>query len=259
MLDRVECCRLPLYIGIGSYDDFFNQYWLSDSCEERFIVELIWHRTCDRWYHSAKDMIESAIDTCTFDREHIEIVLDHTENSYVSLRISTYATDRVGLIGHTMTSHTLLDVFMKISKSFSKILHIWWMCFQQKKCEFCRSFFSYSWKEMDHINDSFECFRHDEQIDKWYDIDYRKPHHPSPITYFSYSFPSSAWPFITRNSGRSTPCIYDMTAPPITLPIDWPSAIRISRRFSWKESSRFFTWSSRTLYHFVAFWFNIQT
>lgn len=75
-------------------------------------------------------MIESPIDSGTVDREHIEIVFDHTEEMSISLRIRTDTTDGMCLIGHTMTSRTLPYILMEIRKRLREILHIRWMCFQ---------------------------------------------------------------------------------------------------------------------------------
>ena len=172
MLDRIKCRGLPFYIGIRCDNHFFDMSIFTDSRKKRLIVQFIRHRPSDRWDHSPEYMVESTIDACAFDRKHVEIIFDDTEKPCVSFSVCTDTTDRMHLIGHTMASITFFDVFMEICESLREIFYIGWMCFQQKKCELCCGFLSDSWKEMDHIYDSFERFGHGKIFDDYCDIKY---------------------------------------------------------------------------------------
>jgi hypothetical protein len=66
-------------------------------------------------------MIASTIDSRALDREHIEIVLDDTEEMLVTLLISTDTTECLIHIRHRMTLFTLMHLGVEIRERFREV------------------------------------------------------------------------------------------------------------------------------------------
>jgi hypothetical protein len=105
-------------------------------------------------------MIASTIDSCPLDREHIEIVLDDTEEMPVTLVISTDRAQRLIHIRHGMTLFTLMYLGVEIRERLREVRYIGAIGLEQKKCELRRSLFPDSGKEVYHVYHAFECFWH---------------------------------------------------------------------------------------------------
>ena len=105
-------------------------------------------------------MILSTIDPCPLDREHIEVVLDDTEEVLITLVVSTDRAERLIHIRHGMALLTLMYLGVEIRECPSKVRYISTIGLKQKKCELRRSLFPDSGKEMYHVYHALECFRH---------------------------------------------------------------------------------------------------
>ena len=160
VFDSIQGCCLTFYIWICCYYNLLNKRRLTNATKKSFIIQLIWHSSRYRRYHSAKNMIESSIYPCPLNRKHIKIIFDNTKKSRISFCIRTDDTSIMHFISHTMTHWTLLDILMEICESFRKIFYIWGVCLEKKKGELRCSFFSDSWEKMYHINNSLKCLWH---------------------------------------------------------------------------------------------------
>jgi hypothetical protein len=105
-------------------------------------------------------MISSVIDSGALYREHIEIVLDDTEGRTITPRITTDTTERLAHIRHGMALLTLMYLSVEISESTREVGNIGSIGLQQKKGELGRRLFSDPWEEVDHVDNSSECFWH---------------------------------------------------------------------------------------------------
>jgi hypothetical protein len=108
-------------------------------------------------------MIESAIDSRSLYREHIEIVFDETEEVHISLCIRADLAVLTSHIHHTMTTGTLSHIGMELRESFREISHIRCMRLHEKKGKLRRSLLTYSRKIVDHVDESLQCLRHKEK------------------------------------------------------------------------------------------------
>lgn len=122
-------------------------------------IEFVRSDSLNRWYLSSEDMVKAAIDSRALDRDHIEIVLDDTEDMGISPWIRAYSTEGMISVSHSETLDTLGYIFMKLSEYFRKVFYIGRIRLEQKKRELSRGFLPDSGKEIDHIDESFECFR----------------------------------------------------------------------------------------------------
>lgn len=59
-----------------------------------------------------------------------------------------------------MTLFALMHLGVEIRECLREVGYIGTIRLEQKKCELCRSLFSYSWKEVYHVYHALECFRH---------------------------------------------------------------------------------------------------
>ena len=159
-LDRIESCGFSLDIRIHSEDRFSDLMVCGNTLEETLVVELIRSDSLDRRYRTSEDMISPMIDSSTLYREHIEIVLDDTEGRAITPWITTDATERLTHIRHRVTLLTLMYLGMEISESTRKVSNIGAIGLQQKKSELGRRLFSDPWEEVDHVDNSSECFWH---------------------------------------------------------------------------------------------------
>ena len=108
-------------------------------------------------------MVESAIDSRTLYREHIEVVFDETEDMRISLRVRAYFAVLISHIHHTMTARTFGDIRMQIREGLREISHIRCMRLHEKKGKLRRSLLTYSRKIVDHVDESLQCLRHKEK------------------------------------------------------------------------------------------------
>lgn len=159
-LDRIEGCGFSLDIGIHREDRLSDLMVCGDPLEETLVVETIWSDSLDRGYRTSEDMVSPMIDSGTLYREHIEIVLDDTEGRTITSRITTDTTERLTHIRHRVTLLTLMYLSMEIRESTRKVRDIGGICLQQKKGELGRRLFSDPWEEVDHVDNSSECFWH---------------------------------------------------------------------------------------------------
>jgi hypothetical protein len=159
-LDRIESRGFSLDIRIHREDRFSDLMISGYPLEETLVVKSVWGDSLDRRYRTSEDMVSSMIDSSALYREHIEIILDDTQGSAIASRITTDATKRLTHICHRVTLLTLMYLGMEISESFCKIRYIGTIGLQQKKGELSRRLFSDTWEEVDHVDNSSECFWH---------------------------------------------------------------------------------------------------
>jgi hypothetical protein len=105
-------------------------------------------------------MVASTVDSCPLDREHIEVVLDDTEEMLITLLISTDRAKYLIHICHGMTLSTLMHLGVEIRECTCKIRYIRSIGLEEKKCELRRSLFPDSWEKMYHVYNALECFWH---------------------------------------------------------------------------------------------------
>jgi hypothetical protein len=159
-LDRIESRGFSLDIGIGREDCFGDLMISGDPLEEALVVESVWSDSLDRRYRTSEDMISSMIDSRALYREHIEIVLHDTQGRTITPRITTDTTERLTHIRHRVALFTLMYLGMQVSKSTRKVRNIRTIGLQQKKGELGGRLFSDPWEEVDHVDNSSECFWH---------------------------------------------------------------------------------------------------
>lgn len=103
-------------------------------------------------------MIASSIDSGALNGDHIEVILDDTEDMGVPPGITADPTEWMVSISHSKALGALGHIFMKFPEYLRKVFYIGRICLEQKKRELCRGFLPDSGKEIDHIDESFERF-----------------------------------------------------------------------------------------------------
>lgn len=156
----IECCCFSLDIGIHGKYHLVDNTIFCYTTKEALVVELVWSHSLYGRDSTTEDMVASTIDSRTLDREHVEVVLDNTEEMLVTLVVSTDTTESLIHIRHRMTLFALVHLGMEIRERLREVGYIGTIGLKQKKCELCRSLFSYSGKEVYHVYHALECFRH---------------------------------------------------------------------------------------------------
>ncbi len=159
MLEDIEWSRFSFDIRIHSEYEFRNIFVWGDTAKETGKIDFVRSDSLNGGNRSSEYMVKATIDSRALDRDHIEIVLDDTKDVGISPWIRAYSTEGMISISHSETLGTLGYIFMKFSEYFRKVFHIGRIRLEQKKRELSRGFLPNSGKEIDHIDESFECFR----------------------------------------------------------------------------------------------------
>lgn len=101
-----------------------------DSFEEFLKMERVGHTTVDRGDRTPENVIISMENPQSFDRKHIEIILHHTEDIFLSFFIGTNRTNSSMIIGESETGLTISDISLEFLEFSCKVLHIGTICFQ---------------------------------------------------------------------------------------------------------------------------------
>ena len=160
----VEDRRLPFYVGIGGDDEFFEDIIVPDAIEELLEVETIRHTPVNRGDRTAEDVVVSFENTKAFDGEHVEVVLDDTEEARIAGSVCTDGTDGPGGVCESETGRTLVDIRLELVEFPCEVSDIGSIGLQQKKREFGRGLLPDAGHIGDEIDEALKSFWHGKKI-----------------------------------------------------------------------------------------------
>ncbi len=197
-------------------------------------MQGVGHATMNRGDRTSKDVIISMKNPQSLDREHIEIVLYHTEDILVSGFISTDRANGSIAIRESETILAVMNIGLELLELPREILDIGTIRFQQKKREFYRGLFADSWHIGYKVDETLEGFWH-------------------------YLLNVKCESLRTRYPGLSTLSIFSIMLLEVRVSRDSASAIRIFNRFSSKVRFLRVISRLRMLYPLVALTLRTQT